>query len=477
MRALLSLLAVLLVGWLAACADAPTGIQISLDPSQHTLAPLETHTFTATVTGTPNTVVTWHATAGTVTGSGPTVDFTAPASPGAVELTATSVADPAKKATAAITVVAPQPPPGTTKLLASDGAAGDQFGTDVAIDGDVLVVGAPGNDAAGPDSGAAYVFVRAGSAWQQQARLAAPAAASGAMFGRSVAISGDTAVVADAAQPRSAVYVFTQAGDAWSFQQKLVPAAGSHQDGFGRALAVEGDTLLVGADRDDTAALDAGAAYVYTRSGGTWTEQARLVAPDGAFNERFGYAVELAGATAAIGAYGSEGLGPLTGFAYVFVEDAGTWSEQQKLTTMPYVDGDYFGHDVGLDGDALAVGARLDDGVEKDSGSVHLFARAGSTWTRQTRLTASDAAADGEFGYKVALDAGTLVASRLAAPATVYVFREASGAWTETERHSRPFGAFGNALALSGPTLVVGAFQDAEAGDDAGAAYVFEVQP
>lgn len=477
MRSLQHLLAACLVALLAACAATTEDVSIRLDPSQHTLAPLETHAFTATVTGTQITDVTWAATGGTVVGNGTTIAYTAPAAAGAYELTATSVADASKAATAAITVA--QAPPALTpvKLLASDGAAGDLFGRDLAIDGDVAVVGAPRNDAAGTDAGAAFVFRRVAGSWQEEARLVASDAAAGAMFGWSVALSGDTVVVGNTAEPRSAVYVFTYVAGSWVSQQKITAADGSNEDDFGRALALEHDTLLVGADRDDTTAVDAGAVYVFTRAAGAWAEQAKLVAADGAFNERFGYAIDLSGATAVIGAYGSEGLGPLTGYAYVFVEDAGSWSEQEKLVTVPYVDGDRFGHDVAIDTDTVAVGARLDDYPEKDSGSVHLFTRTGTVWTRLTRLAASDHAADEEFGYRVALDGGVLAASRLAAPGTVYVFREASGTWSETDQLSEPVGAFGNALDASGTTLLVGAFHDVENGAEAGAVYVIALGP
>lgn len=471
------LLAACLLGLLAACATTTGNVTITLDPSQHTLVPLETHAFTATVSGTTNTDVTWQATAGSVSGSGATIDYTAPATPGSYQLSATSVADASKTATAAITVAAIPPAPISVKLLASDAAAGDLFGHDVAIDGDVAVVGAPRHDLAAEDAGAAYVYRRSAGTWQEEAVLTAPDAAADALFGWAVAVSGDTVVVGNAAEPRSATYVFTYATGAWSHQQTIVPPDGTNEDAFGRALAIEGDTLLIGADRNDTAAVDAGATYVYGRAGTTWSKQAKLVASDGGFNERFGYAVDLSGTTAVIGAYGYEGLGPLTGYAYVFIEAAGAWSEQQKLVTLPYLDGDRFGQDVAIDIDDLAVGARLDDYFEKDSGSVHPFVRTGSSWTRLTRLAASNQAADGEFGYRVALDAGTLVASRTATPGTVYVFRQVAGSWTEISAVSEALGAFGNALDLSGTTLLVGAFHDADAGTGAGAAYLIELGP
>ncbi len=477
MRTFQRLLAVLLMSLIAACAATSKDVTITVAPSQHTLLPLETHAFTATVTGTQNTDVTWHSTAGTVTGTGTTIDYTAPASAGSYELSATSVADTSRTATAAITVTTAPAPPGAVKLLAGDGAEGDLFGYDVAMDGSVLVVGAPKCDTAATDAGAAYVFTRAGGTWQEQARLTATDPVADAQFGWSVALSGDTIAVGNAAEPRGAVYVYISDNGSWTFQQKIVAADATNEDNFGRALALEGDTLVIGADRYDASVPDAGAAYVFTRAGATWTQQAKLVASDGAFNERFGYAIDLSGAMAVIGAYGNEGRGPLTGYAYVFLEDAGTWSQQQKLVTMPYVDGDRFGQAVAVDGDTIAVGARLDDFTEKDSGSVHLFTRTGTVWSRLTRLAASDQAADGEFGYKIALDADTLVASRIATPARVYIFRAASGTWTETDHVSIAGSAFGNALDLSGTTLLAGAFLDSELGTRAGSAYVIELGP
>ena len=267
---------------------------------------------------------------------------------------------------------------------------------------------------------------------------------------------------------RAAPYTSTPAATAPDVPADIIAADATNEDNFGRALALRETRSWSERDRYDASVPDAGAAYVFTRAGATWTQQAKLVASDGAFNERFGYAIDLSGAMAVIGAYGNEGRGPLTGYAYVFLEDAGTWSQQQKLVTMPYVDGDRFGQAVAVDGDTIAVGARLDDFTEKDSGSVHLFTRTGTVWSRLTRLAASDQAADGEFGYKIALDADTLVASRIATPARVYIFRAASGTWTETDHVSIAGSAFGNALDLSGTTLLAGAFLDSELGTESG---------
>ncbi|MFO7544196.1 MAG: FG-GAP repeat protein [Trueperaceae bacterium] len=472
------MLAVLLLGAFAACTEGPPlPVGVTIEPTAATLSPLTSQDFTANVTGTQDTSVTWSTTGGTVIGSGNTITYTSPLDPGAYELTATSNADASRSATADITVTAPAGSD-TDKLLAEDGQAGDRFGWVVAVDGDTVVVSAPFNDAAAEDAGAAYVFVREAAGWVQQARLTADDAAAGDLLGWSVAFDGDTVALGNAAEPHSAVYVFTRSGATWTQQQRLVAADAANQDQFGRALALDGDTLLVGAPRHDGVAVDAGAVYRFTRSGDTWTEQETFTAGDGQTNERFGHAIDLVGDLSVIGAYGVEGGDPLTGYAYVFADLGGGWAEWQKLTTTPFLDGDWFGHAVALRADTVVVAAKRDDYPEKDSGSVHVFRGPSDDWASRVKLAPADGAAEQEFGHAVALDAGLLVVSTLVDPGTVYLFEEgAGGDWVEGSSFQVSGGSFGRSVGVSGRTVVVGADRDDELGLRAGAAYVFDLGP
>ena len=163
-----------------------------------------------------------------------------------------------------------------TKLTASDGAASDYFGDSVAIDGDTLVVGARYDDDNGSASGSVYVFIHSGIIWTQQAKLTASDGAADDRFGSSVAIDGDTIVVGallndDNGTDSGTAYVFTRSGTTWTQQAKLTASDGALDDEFGQSVAIAGDTIVVGADRDDDNGNRQWIAYVFTRSGTAWT--------------------------------------------------------------------------------------------------------------------------------------------------------------------------------------------------------------
>ncbi len=207
-----------------------------------------------------------------------------------------------------------QPPsPAWNQLIASDGVQTDRFGISVAISGDTAVIGAFFDDVgAGVFQGSVYVFTRNGATWTQQQHLVASDGAAGDQFGVRVALDGDTAVVgAYIAGNQGSAYVFTRSGTTWTQQQKLVASDGAAGDRFGRSVALDGDTAVVGANRDAVGATgDQGSAYVFTRSGTTWTEQQHLVASDGAAGDQFGVGVALDGNTAVVGAR-EDDVGPI----------------------------------------------------------------------------------------------------------------------------------------------------------------------
>ena len=209
----------------------------------------------------------------------------------------------------------------SAKLLASDGAAGDVFGFEVAVSGDTAVVGAFRDDDKGTESGSAYVFVRSGTTWTQQAKLLASDGAAGDEFGFSVAVSGDTAVVGafrddDKGTESGSAYVFVRSGTTWTQQAKLLASDGRLFDIFGISIAVSGDTVVVGASFDDDNGSASGSAYVFARSGTTWTQQAKLLASDGAFFDTFGTSVAVSGDTAVVGAFRDDDKGTDSGSAW-----------------------------------------------------------------------------------------------------------------------------------------------------------------
>ncbi|MCZ6739421.1 MAG: PKD domain-containing protein [Actinobacteria bacterium] len=267
------------------------------------------------------------------------------------------------------------------KLTAADATADDRFGVSVAISGDTVVVGAVFDDDAGLSSGSAYVFVRSGTTWSEQAKLTASDATAFDFFGFSVAISGDTALVGaendDDAGPQSgSAYVFTRSGATWTQQAKLTAADATADDQFGFSVAISGDTALVGVHFDDDAGPSSGSAYVFTRSGATWIQQAKLTAADAAAFDEFGVSVAISDDTAVVGAHFDGDAGFVSGSAYVFTRSGATWIQQAKLTASDAAGGNRFGASVVISGDTVVVGAASDDDAGDRSGSAYVFALA-----------------------------------------------------------------------------------------------------
>ncbi|MGI6496310.1 MAG: FG-GAP repeat protein [Kiritimatiellia bacterium] len=374
------------------------------------------------------------------------------------------------------------------KLAAADGAAGDFFGYSVALSGDTAFVGAYGDDDNGYNSGSAYVFTRSGTAWSQQDKLAAADGAAGDNFGCSVALDGDTALVGaylddDNGYASGSAYVFTRSGGTWTQQAKLAAADGADGDWFGCSVALCSGTALVGAYGDSDNGAASGSACVFTRSDTNWAQQAKLSAGDSATADWFGTSVALSGDTALVGAYGDDDNGDNSGSAYVFIRSGGTWTRQAKLTADDGAAYDYFGWSVALSGDTALVGAYLDDDNGAASGSAYVFTRSGTAWTQQAKLTGADGADDDRFGCSVALSGDTALVGvdgdddKGTDSGSAYVFARSGSTWTQQAKLTASDGAdedyFGCSVALDGDTALVGAFWDDDNGTDSGSAYVF----
>jgi MYXO-CTERM domain-containing protein len=385
------------------------------------------------------------------------------------------------------------------RLEAGDGSALDAFGFAVAVQGDTALVGAYRDDSArGTDAGAAYVFVRSGATWTEQAKLEASDGAAEDAFGASVALDGDTAIVGAFQRDTAlgvnagAAYVFVRSGTTWTEQSRLEASDGTAFASFGAAVALAGDTVLVGArDADAARATRAGATYVYTRSGSPWSAQAKLEASDGADGDAFGVAVALDGDTALVGANGdATPRGVAAGSAYVFVRSGAAWTEQARLEASDGAEGDVFGFSVSLSGDTALVGALYDDTPQgNDAGSAYVFVRSGTMWTEQARIRPSDGATGDFFGYAVSLEGDTALVgaprhstSRGTNVGSAYLITRRGTNWGVQSRIDARDGAavdqLGTAVSLDGATALVGApFDDTTRGMDVGSAYVFRVGP
>jgi hypothetical protein len=335
-------------------------------------------------------------------------------------------------------------------LKASNPGEGHNFGSSVAISGETVVVGAPGegSNATGVNgdqtsnlslwSGAAYIFVRSGSTWSQQAYLKASNTGEADWFGASVAISGETVVVgaysedsnangvngdqtSNSADFSGAAYVFVRSGTSWSQQAYLKPSNAEAQDYFGLSVAISGETVVVGAPYEDSKANEingnqtnnlapgSGAAYVFVRTGSDWSQQAYLKASNTGESDSFGSSVAISGETVVVGARNessnatgvngnqSNNLAPYSGAAYVFVRSGTSWSQQAYLKSSNTGVQYYFGSSVAISGETVVVGEL---GV---SGAAYIFVRSGTSWSQQAYLKASNTWEGDNFGSSVAI--------------------------------------------------------------------------
>ena len=349
-------------------------------------------------------------------------------------------------------------------------AANDHFGRSVALSGDTALVGAEDDDTSDTDTGSASVFVRLGSSWGPQGLLSADDGQTDAVFGSSVALDGDTAVIgapnnyqAPDTPPPGSAYVFIRSGANWILQAKL--AEGMERSGFGFSVALSGETVLVGAPGDDNSSGSSnGSAYVFVRSGTSWILQQKL-SPDAGWVQSFGWSVALDGDTALIGVPEDSSNGQRKGSAYVFSRSGSSWSREEKLTAADAAEIDEFGRSVALAGDTALVGAPFDDDAGDASGSAYVFTRSDGTWGQEAKLTASDAVAGDDFGWYVALSGDTALIGAIAwdrpnANGSAYVFVRSGAGWSQQAKLSGDNAGvqdmFGWSAALDGGIALIG---------------------
>lgn len=484
-------------------------------------------------------------------------------------------------------------------LKAPNNTNDDLFGSSVAISGDTLVVGAfteensaagiingtdlSATNVSGNGNGAAYVYTRSpsGVTWSHQAYLKAPNTGTTDLFGESVAISGDTIVIGarwenssttsivngattagsnNSGFANGAAYVFVRSGTTWSHQAYLKTPNNSGFDFFGASVAIDGDTVVVGAFTEDStttaiingtnlaaannAGNNTGAAYVFTRAGTSWSHQAYLKAPNAGDSDLFGGRVAISGDTIVVAATAeasststilngtdlssANDAGSGNGAAYVFTRAGTSWSHQAYLKA-PNTGNDHeFGRSVAIDGDTIVVGAYREasstnfiinganlsatNNTGSDNGAAYVFARSGTVWSHQAYLKAPNNSNVDRFGESVAISGDTIVvgASREDSTSTdsansdaandagndngaAYVYTRIAGNWFSQEYLKSPNNSnrdeFGVSVGVSANTIVVGAAREAsstqsvinggdlsgtdDGGSSNGAAYVF----
>ena len=255
------------------------------------------------------------------------------------------------------------------QLIPDDGAAVDEFGSSIAISGGTVVIGAPGDDDNGSNSGSVYLF---NASTGQQIRKITPAdGATNDMFGTSVAILGNTIVIGapgddGVASGAGSVYVFNTNGQQ---RRELFASDGDFLDGFGSSVGISTNSIVVGAFGNDELGSNAGSAYVFDV--GSFQQLQQLFAADGSAGDQFGTSIAIFGNTAIVGAIGDDDNGSNSGSAYLF--DARLGVQTAKLSPLGGAAGDLFGVSVGISGDTAVVGARMNDTNGSNSGSAYTF--------------------------------------------------------------------------------------------------------
>ncbi|MDC7126075.1 MAG: FG-GAP repeat protein [Spirochaetales bacterium] len=319
-----------------------------------------------------------------------------------------------------------------SNLVADDDTtATDYFGDSISVSGNTAIIGARCNST----SGAAYIFTISDGIWSQSAKLT-PNSSSNILFGCSVAVSGDIAIVGatgddDKAEDAGAAYIFTRTNGTWTQTAKLTASDATSSDYFGSQVAISGNTAIVGA-YNKTNENNYGEAYIFTCTNGTWTQTSILIASDATSSDNFGASVSISDDTAIVGAPNNKTDAKMAGAAYVFTLSDGVWSQSERLQTADVVQGIRFGSSVSISGDSIIVGAI--NGNNKDNtwpGAAYVFTRSDNTWTEKTTLTLSDSTSE------------------------VYT-------------------NFGCSVSISGTSAIVGANADNDNGENSGAVYLFE---
>jgi hypothetical protein len=352
------------------------------------------------------------------------------------------------------------------ELKGSDTVGGDEFGTSVAVSGTRAVVGT----AEGSYVGRAYVFTKTRSGWEQIAELKASDATTGDRFGSSVAISGTTVLVGayDQAKNAGRAYVFTKTASGFEQTAELKGSDTVVDDYFGWSVAVAGTTAVVGAVGHSRYM---GRAYVFTKTASGWEQSAELEGAGTVSDDGFGTSVAVSGATVVVGA---EGYAKGAGRAYVFTKTAAGWTQVAVLKGSDTVTGDNFGTSVAVAGTTAVVGAY---GPSNFAGRAYVFIDAATGWKQVAALKGADTVAGNYFGVSVAISGATVLVGAYDHANTAgaaYVFTHTVSGWKQaaelTGSDTAAGDYFGNSVAVSGATSVAGSYGRAKF---AGRAYVF----
>lgn len=370
----------------------------------------------------------------------------------------------------------------------------DKIGERVAISGDTVILGAPLDDDTATDSGAAYIYTRSGTTWTLEQKLkASDAQANDGDNTTAFAISGDTAVIGlqdedTTALSAGSIYVFTRSGTTWTEQQKIQASDAAENDRFGVSVGIDGDTIVVGANYEDDTYSNAGSVYVFTRSGTTWTQQQKIQPSDVAAFDEFGYSVAISGDTIIAGSVWDDDTNSGSGSAYIFTRSGTTWTQQQKLTASVSEASARFGTAVTIDGDSAAVGVPFENvSSVSDSGAVYIFTRSGTTWSEQQRIPHPSPGANDHFGKSIDIDSNNIIigAENIDSPSSnsgkAYIYKRGGSTWnlysTLQGSNTDENDGFGSGVGIEGESAVIGSrLGETGSGSGSGFAHIFTLR-
>jgi FG-GAP repeat len=307
----------------------------------------------------------------------------------------------------------------TPWFTSSDNAPGDAFGVRMSMSGDTVVIGDADDSRDAPWSGSAYVFVKDGAGWVQQQKLLPTTPANDQVFGASVSIDGDTIVVGAPGEGdpglrfAGAAYVFVRDGSNWVLQQKLLLPEPRYGDGFGGAVAISGDSIVVTAGGDGDDNFLPGSASVFARDqNGVWSFQQKFRASDQIRDQMYGGSVAISGDTVLVGSeYIAPNHGAGIGAVYVYERVGTVWGETKKLASSTWKGGYEFGRSLAIDGNIAVIGAYYEEHGSNTRGSVYVFVRDHGEWAQQQKLFVKENLAEWDFfGVSVAIHGSTVIA-------------------------------------------------------------------
>jgi len=373
------------------------------------------------------------------------------------------------------------------ELLADDREGGGRLGFFTDLDGETAILGAPDRDEAGRDSGAAYVF-DANNGWNQVAKLLPDDGENGDGFGRSVGISGDFAIAGapeddDNGADSGSAYIFRRVDGDWSLFQKLLADDGQEEDGFGRHVAISGNTVIVAAPGQDEAAEDAGAIYVFEFDDGAWMQVQKLVGDGTMSGDGLGW-IDIEGDVLAGASGGADRFGDINvGIGYIFERSDGVWTQAAEVFDDNPSQLGGFGNNVSVSGGTILIAANSNDHDGMDNaGAAFVFEKIGGEWTRTEKLISPEPESGQEFGSSLGLSGDTAVIGAVgddSLAGAAYVFERVDGEWQSGAKlvgtDTSGFDFLGLSTSVSGRYAVVGAPSHDHDFNATGAGYLFDV--